>query len=259
MVNCSAYFSSPPKVCINCIEEYIAIKQMEYDLKHLNNVTSLDGTPCSTVIYSNYLVSYNEEITSAVTRQIWDASQCDACINIEWGFNEQNTNYSFVNATFIFQKKLFDWRHCVANYSANNVPLLSETNYSAVCQNCLKTFDLLFDYYWDSYMNPDLDFCLDVETTMNDSMNLWHKVWHCSEDKVKDREHDWTLVLFSFAMLASITFFFYVGSYVQSERSQRNLIKYSRMELPRGVRSRLLSSSNFSDTGVNPSTSDVVL
>lgn len=254
LVNCSAAFSSPPKVCTNCIEEYISMKQMEYDLHHLDHVTSLDGTPCSKVIYSNYLVSYNHEISSALTERIWDASRCGACINIDWGLENKNTNYSFVPDTYIFQTKLFEWRHCVANYSFQE-GIEFDTNYSAVCNNCLGVFDSLFDYYWDSYMKPDLEFCLDVETTMNDSMNLWHNVWRCSEDKVKDREHDRTFVLFSFVMLASVTFFFYVGSYVQSERLQRHLVQYSRLEAPQGTRSRLLSSSNYSDDVSNPSTS----
>ena len=35
MVDCAGQFSSPPKVCTNCVEKYIAMKQMEYDLHHL--------------------------------------------------------------------------------------------------------------------------------------------------------------------------------------------------------------------------------
>ncbi|VDD90360.1 unnamed protein product [Enterobius vermicularis] len=224
MVDCAGQFSSPPKVCTNCVEKYIAMKQMEYDLHHLDNVTSLDGSPCSKVIYSNYMVSYTHVVSSTVAKKIWDASRCHACISIDWDFKNGNTSYSFIQNTFVFQTKLLAWRYCIANYSVEE-GFDFATNYSAVCKNCLTVFDALFDYYWDSYMKPDLDFCLDVETTMNDSMNLWHNVWKCSEDKVKDREHDWTFVLFSFALLTSVTFFFYVGSFVQSERAQRHLVQ----------------------------------
>lgn len=39
-------------------------------------------------------------------------------------------------------------------------------NYSTVCENCLTSFNSLFHFYWDVYVTPGIDFCLDVETTV---------------------------------------------------------------------------------------------
>lgn len=77
MVKCATSWSSPPKVCTNCFDQYIEFKQMEYFTHHLDNVTSLDNTTCTKVIYANYLLSYVYEISNALTKRVWDTSRCD--------------------------------------------------------------------------------------------------------------------------------------------------------------------------------------
>ncbi|MCP9263683.1 hypothetical protein DINM_007067 [Dirofilaria immitis] len=77
---------------------------------------------------------------------------------------------------------------------------------------------------------------------MNDTMNLWHNVWHCPDDRVEELR-DWTLLGYSLVLLMIITAFFYAGSYIQSSEIQRHLVQYSQLAMPSGIRSHLLSSS----------------
>ncbi|KAK5983744.1 hypothetical protein GCK32_011475, partial [Trichostrongylus colubriformis] len=77
MVQCATNWSIPPKVCTNCWEHYIAFKQVEYETKHLDNITSLDNRTCTQVIYDNYLLSYSHDISEALTSNIWAKSRCD--------------------------------------------------------------------------------------------------------------------------------------------------------------------------------------
>ncbi|KAM3718451.1 Coelomocyte uptake defective protein [Dirofilaria immitis] len=235
MIKCATVYSSPPKVCTYCTEEYIALKHIEYKLLNLENVFSHDNISCSRVIYQNYLISYVSEVSSAITRNIWENSRCSSCVNISWNFETNSTEYAYYNDTINFQNKLYDWRHCVSSF-------FSETNQSIICDKCLSSFNELFQFYWHIYVTPNINFCLDVETTMNDTMNLWHNVWHCPDDRVEELR-DWTLLGYSLVLLMIITAFFYAGSYIQSSEIQRHLVQYSQLAMPSGIRSHLLSSS----------------
>ncbi|EFO21186.1 hypothetical protein LOAG_07302 [Loa loa] len=238
MIRCAATFSSPPKVCTSCTEEYIAFKQIEYMLRKLEHVFSHDNTTCNRVIYENYLISYVSEVSTTITRNIWGNSRCSSCVNINWHFETNSTEYSYYNDTIQFQNKLYDWRRCVSNVSS------LQANDMVICDECLSSFNELFQFYWYIYITPNVNFCLDVETTMNDTMNLWHNVWHCPDDRVEELR-DWTLLGYSLALLIIIAVFFYAGSYVQSSEIQRHLVQYSRLEAPRGLRSHILSSSTL--------------
>jgi hypothetical protein len=256
MVKCATNFSSPPKVCTNCIDEYIDFKQIEYDTHHLDNITSLDNTTCTNVIYGNYLLSYGYEISAALTRSVWDKSRCSSCLEINWDFKNRNSTIQYDDKTVKFQAVLYDWRDCVTNYSST----IEGDNASTICNQCGKPYEALFLYYWQIYIDPSTDFCVDVETTMNDTMHVWHKVWQCPDDTKTDRQSDVVMLLVSVGALLVILTLFYGGSYVQTERAQRNLIRYSRLEAPRGQRSRLVSSSSFfSSPGASEPTNGVAL
>lgn len=54
------------------------------------------------------------------------------------------------------------WRNCVSNYTKTDKP-----SNQTICDSCNKQFDVLFDYYWKIYKEPNIDFCLDVETTVS--------------------------------------------------------------------------------------------
>ncbi|VDK42138.1 unnamed protein product [Anisakis simplex] len=260
MINCASKNSLPPKT----------------------SVKSLDNTPCSTVIFSNYLVSYISEISNAITRKIWDQSRCSSCMDIEWKLEQNETGYRYTKNVFDFENKLYAWRDCVQNLSGGGDEDLTSANYSIICENCIQQFNSLFHFYWDVYVKRDTDFCVDVETTvcfhsyslhslftkrecplggdgfinefqlneiiqMNDTMDVWHNVWKCVDNTGKDRSHDLTFIIFSFVILTTLTFLFYLASYVQSERINRTLVQYSHLEVPRGIRSRILSSSAITD------------
>ncbi|TKR86742.1 hypothetical protein L596_011267 [Steinernema carpocapsae] len=242
MIQCASNFSSPPKVCTNCIEEYMQFKQTEYETKLEKNETSLDGTPCSQVIYSSYLLSYNADVSNTITHKIWEQSRCDSCLHIHWDHESGNNTFDYEDSTMTFQLNLFQWRNCVSNVTSYS------SNTSEICTNCMDHFNELFKFYWEIYTAPEIDFCLDVETTMNDTITIWHNVWQCSDDlKPFDRRHDATMLIFVSVFLFVITFFFYAGSYIQAERAQRNLLQYSRMMPPTGLRSRLMSSSTLTE------------
>uniref|UniRef100_A0A0R3S668 Secreted protein n=1 Tax=Elaeophora elaphi TaxID=1147741 RepID=A0A0R3S668_9BILA len=159
MIRCAAVYSSPPKVCTYCTEEYIAFKQIEYKLRKLENVFSRDNTTCNRVIYENYLISYVSEVSTTITTSIWENSRCSSCVNISWHFETNNTEYAYYNDTIKFENKLYDWRRCVSNFSFFGA---SET---VVCDKCLNSFNELFQFYWYIYVTPSVNFCLDVETT----------------------------------------------------------------------------------------------
>ncbi|EJW79524.1 hypothetical protein WUBG_09566, partial [Wuchereria bancrofti] len=61
MIRCAASYSSPPKVCTYCTEEYISLKQIEYKLHKLEDLSSRDNITCNRVIYESYLISYVSE------------------------------------------------------------------------------------------------------------------------------------------------------------------------------------------------------
>lgn len=237
MVQCATNWSIPPKVCTNCWQQYIAFKQVEYETKHLDNIFSLDNRTCTQVIYDNYLLSYSYDISEALTSNIWAKSRCDSCLTISWNLTANDSRVDFANRTVLFQEKLFHWRDCVANFTAEDIELPDK---SPICGYCKEQFNKLFDYYWDIYVEPGIEFCVDVETTMNDTIHIWNDVWNCAEKK--DRKRDTAMVFVTMAVLFIITALFYASSYIQGGGQARTLIRYSRMA-PEGQRTRLLSSS----------------
>lgn len=96
-------------------------------------------------------------------------------------------------------------------------------NGSTICNLCKKPFDDLFDYYWKIYITPDVDFCVDVDTTMNDTIHLWNDVWQCAEKQ--DRNRDLAGIMITFATLLLLTALFYAASYIQGGGEARNLIR----------------------------------
>ncbi|VDL74022.1 unnamed protein product [Nippostrongylus brasiliensis] len=243
MVQCATNWSIPPKVCTNCWEQYIAFKQVEYETKNLANISSLDNRTCTQVIYDNYLLSYSNDISEALSSNIWAKSRCDACITITWNFTANDSRVDFANRTVLFQDKLFDWRDCVANYTGDF------SHNGTICQYCKKPFNDLFSYYWEIYVEPGVEFCVDVETTMNDTIHLWNDVWQCAEKK--DRKRDTAMVLVTMGVLLIITSLFYASSYIQGGGQARRFIRYS-WSTPEQGRSRLLSSST-SDNNLSSS------
>uniref|UniRef100_A0A7E4UM88 Transmembrane protein n=1 Tax=Panagrellus redivivus TaxID=6233 RepID=A0A7E4UM88_PANRE len=243
MTQCAINYSTPPKVCTNCIDEYINFKQIEYDTRHLDEVTSLDNTTCASVIYGNYLMSYSHEISTALTTNIWEKSRCSSCLEINWDFQDHNSTIRYDEKTIQFQEVLFKWRDCVTNYSDTGSLLYG--NASTICDECGQTYENLFDFYWKIYTEPSIDFCIDVETTMNDTTHLWANVWKCPEDTHIGRHSDALMLMIAVTVLIIMLTLFYGGSYIQTERAEQNLIRYSRLEAPRGPRSRLVSSSSF--------------
>ncbi|CAI2339755.1 unnamed protein product [Caenorhabditis sp. 36 PRJEB53466] len=240
MVACATNWSIPPKVCTNCFQNFINFKQFEYETKHLDNVFSLDNRTCSQVIYDNYLLSYSSDISTALTSKIWEQSRCDSCIKIEWNFPANKSEVHFSDNTLQFQNLLYEWRNCVVNYTSEDVFDHDLTNGSKICNLCKSPFNELFGYYWKIYITPDVDFCVDVETTMNDTIHLWNDVWQCAEKQ--DRNRDLAGIMITFATLLLLTALFYAASYIQGGGQTRNLVRYSRLDDPRGLRSRLLSS-----------------
>lgn len=239
MAYCATIHSLPPKVCTNCFEEYVNFKQMEYMTHHLDNVFSVDNKTCKSVIYDNYLLSYGNELSISLTNKIWENSRCDSCLIINWDLFHMNSTVEYNQKTIDFQSVLYNWRNCIVNSTklGDNLTL---------CQKCEKAFNSLFDYYWKIYTEPGIEFCLDIETTMNDTMNAWHNLWMCPDDtRTIDRNIDVTVVVFSATILSVIIVLFYSGSYIQTEISHINLIQYSHLVAPTS-RYRLLSSSTDS-------------
>ncbi|UMM15845.1 hypothetical protein L5515_013105 [Caenorhabditis briggsae] len=252
MVACATNWSIPPKVCTNCYQNYINFKTYEFETKNLNNVFSLDNRTCSQVIYDNYLLSYSSDISTALTSKIWEKSRCDSCVTITWSLHDNKSAPTFTDRTIQFQQRLYEWRNCVVNYTSGDVldpkmvpndPFLTPEdlkNSSKICNECKSEFDELYKFYWKIYTTPDVDFCVDVETTMNDTIHLWDDVWQCAERQ--DRNRDLFGIMVTFATLMLLTALFYAASYIQGGGQQRNLVRYSRLSDPRGQRSRLLSS-----------------
>lgn len=81
-------------------------------------------------------------------------------MNISWHFETNSTEYTYYNDTIKFENKLYAWRHCVSNFSR-------EANEAVICDKCLSSFNELFQFYWYIYTTPNIDFCLDVETTVS--------------------------------------------------------------------------------------------
>uniref|UniRef100_A0A1I7U5I1 Transmembrane protein n=1 Tax=Caenorhabditis tropicalis TaxID=1561998 RepID=A0A1I7U5I1_9PELO len=241
MVACATNWSIPPKVCTNCYNNYRDFKLYEYETKHLDTVYSLDNRTCSQVIYDNYLLSYSSDISTALTAKIWEKSRCDSCVTLTWDFPHNKSDVAFTQRTLQFQNLLYEWRNCVVNYtSILDDDVDQRNNGSKLCSLCKTPFDELYAYYWKIYTTPDVDFCVDVETTMNDTIHLWDDVWKCAEKQ--DRNRDLAGIMITFATLVLLTALFYAASYIQGGGQTRNLVRYSRLSDPRGQRSRLLSS-----------------
>lgn len=144
-----------------------------------------------------------------------------ACLEIDWDLENRNSTIQYDDKTTKFQDVLYNWRTCVTNYSDS----IMDDNATTICTQCQKSYETLFEFYWTIYTDPTTDFCVDVETTMNDTMHIWHKVWQCPDDSKKDRRHDVLMLLVSVTALVVVLTLFYGGSYVQTERAQRNLIR----------------------------------
>ncbi|GMT13306.1 hypothetical protein PFISCL1PPCAC_4603, partial [Pristionchus fissidentatus] len=241
MVQCAANYTIPPKVCTNCLDHYIHYRHVEYDTKHLDNVYSLDNSTCSDVIYRNYLLSYVNELSQSIDSRIWDISRCSDCIDIKFNFTHNNETEYFYNPNVIsFKSKLELWRDCVSNYTEAG-SLLVEQNNTVICNNCDDLFKDLYAFYWKIYVTPDVQFCVDVETTMNDTARLWNDVWNCST--VQSRQHEVIPAITTAGLLVLFTVFFYLSSYIQGGGEARRFVQYSRMADPRPARQRLLSTS----------------
>uniref|UniRef100_A0A915EA45 Ubiquinol-cytochrome C reductase hinge domain-containing protein n=1 Tax=Ditylenchus dipsaci TaxID=166011 RepID=A0A915EA45_9BILA len=126
-------------------------------------VLSIDNKTCSSVIYSNYLVSYANELSVALTNSIWEHSRCSSCLEIVWDFEKMNSTIAYDVKTIKFESVLNSWRNCVTNYS-----LSTDQKNSTICVECGKEFDSLFDYYWKIYTSPGVDFCIDVVENNNE-------------------------------------------------------------------------------------------
>ena len=144
-----------------------------------------------------------------------------ACLRINWDFENRNSTIKYDEKTENFEKILFQWRDCVTNYSDT----LVGGNTSTICEACEKPYEELFEYYWAIYTDPGVDFCVDVETTMNDTMHIWHNVWKCPDDTKNDRHKDVLMLTVSIGVFVVILALFYGGSYVQTERMEQNLIR----------------------------------
>ncbi|CAJ0581543.1 unnamed protein product, partial [Mesorhabditis spiculigera] len=240
-VECATNNSIPPSVCLDCIGDYMNFRQIEYDTRHIN-VTTFDGQTCSDLIFNNYVVSYGAEITQALNDKIWEQSRCSSCLWIDWKFETRESRYTFNNQTKRFYNVLYSsWRDCVENVTQSDDAQLMDSN-STVCTACKAQFNELFAYYWKIYIEPDTQFCVDIEALMNDTMHLWNDVQGCSERK--DRQKETNLVVYTSIALFVLTFLFYMGSYAQGERVSRRLVQYSRLDPPETNRSRLLSSAS---------------
>ncbi|RCN30805.1 hypothetical protein ANCCAN_23419 [Ancylostoma caninum] len=185
MVQCATNWSIPPKVCTNCWEQYIAFKQIEYETKHLDKVFSLDNRTCTQVIYDNYLLSYSYDISEALTSSIWAKSRCDSCLTISWNLTANDSRVDFSNRTVQFQERLFQWRDCVANFTAADGDFDDK---NPICSYCKAPFNKLFSFYWDIYVEPGVEFCVDVETTIL----VWHR-----KDSAVDYYHPQLLITIS--------------------------------------------------------------
>lgn len=79
-------------------------------------------------------------------------------------FIHMNSSITFDQKTLKFQKHLLEWRSCISNITGDS-PATS-SNSSVICSNCQTAFDELFEFYWKIYTMPEVEFCLDVETTV---------------------------------------------------------------------------------------------
>nr|CAD2185183.1 unnamed protein product [Meloidogyne enterolobii] len=258
MARCAVENSAPPQVCTSCYIQYAQLREEEYKSQHLD-VLSANNRTCTTVIYENYVVSYAHLMSGALEKQIWEKSRCQSCLIIHGDLTNGTATFDLDNKTSTFSKLLNVWRDCISNATfilkniQNNNKNTGLQTYKRqedppfVCQHCSKQFDSLFDFYWKVYTAPNIDFCVDVEAMMNDTMNLWHDVLHCKDDpRTEDRHQDIRVAAFSAALLAIVIGLFYAGSYIQTEQAQTQLIQYSRRQTVHDVqRSRLLSSSTL--------------
>ncbi|PAV61176.1 hypothetical protein WR25_01346 [Diploscapter pachys] len=204
---------------------------------HLNNIFSLDNRTCTDVIYGGYLLSYSRDISDALNDQIWEQSRCSSCINITFHFPDKPT-YKMLDQTQIWEDKYLNFQQCVDNVTAYDE--WAFRNGTTICQTCKDPLENLFNYFWKIYIDPDTDFCVDVETIMNDTMHLWNDVWKCAD--TKDRKKDRPLMIITLIVLIIFTLLFYSASYIQGGGRQRNFILYSGMPVVE-ERARLLSTS----------------
>ncbi|CAJ0963689.1 unnamed protein product, partial [Mesorhabditis belari] len=228
MINCALNYSTPPSVCLHCFDKWFW------------NIT-VAGTKCSEVIYNNYVVSYNKEIVQFFTDVIWQKSRCESCFNFESYMQSNDSFPKFSDRTAAIQNKTLAWRSCIDTHSFH-------APNESYCSSCKDEFNDMFQYYWEIYTKPGIDFCVDVETQMNDTIHLWGNVWNCPTKDDGTRETNY--VVYTFVFLAVTTFLFYGASYAQGERESRRLVQYSRLDPPQGQRSRLLSSASSSNLHV---------
>lgn len=143
-----------------------------------------------------------------------------ACLDVYTDPVTGNASFKLNNQSEQFQYRIEAWRGCVKNHTGAQ-------NVTALCDRCGKSFNEMFDFYWRIYADPALDFCIDVEATMNSTTALWHDVWSCPDGPGPrlDRNKDMVVVCFAATLLVIVIGLFYAGSYIQTESAQRNLIQ----------------------------------
>uniref|UniRef100_A0A914UV31 Osteopetrosis-associated transmembrane protein 1 n=1 Tax=Plectus sambesii TaxID=2011161 RepID=A0A914UV31_9BILA len=234
---CALNASLPPIICTECFEQYMDMKYQYDAAQHADKVFSLLNTTCTEVMFQDYLSSYVKEVFDSLEQKLWVNSKCDYCLRTDF----RTRKVEFTNITYTFMRYLWDWRECIQNVSESGLMENKTT-----CVACVKPYETLYSYYWDNYVNPEADFCLDVKSTMNDTTNLWRSIFKCADPRPNRQSESISVIILS-AIFVTITALFYAGSFIQGERKKRDLIKYSRLRTPQGPRSRLLSASLVAD------------
>ncbi len=58
---------------------------------------------------------------------------------------------------------LHEFSECVANKTKDP----STNNSAVICDSCWSDYKLLYNFYWDVFIQPEVEFCLDVQATVS--------------------------------------------------------------------------------------------
>jgi len=231
VIHCATNYTSPPKFCLECNERYQHFKSIKENLKYVNS-TSLSNDSCFNVLNGGtYPLSFDWLLTGMIEEKFWQASNCERCWTSDSQLNSRTEK---------FMQYFSVWKDCL-NASTNQN--FTAGNFTAICVKCKAPFNDLFKYYW--HVTADAEdgegkFCLDIDTIMNDTNRLW-KLWDCPNDP---GGRDTQFLIFTAVFLFTVTTVFYAGSYIQVDRAETNLVQYSRLDPPGGLRTRILGSSS---------------
>lgn len=225
---CSTEYSVPPQVCLLCADAFAHLNMAYWHLKD-DPYKTRSGETCSSEIFDYYELSHVTTVFEDLKTDIWDASKCDSCLAFVINPTKKHSHFvDFSDKTKQFLQVYHLFKNCTEEFS-----MLKSKSYSnsSVCDACWKEYTDVNAYYDKVFYHKDKDFefCLDIESMMNDTVKWWRDERKCLIPEYPVKSKDNLAVGIMCAVNFLICIIFYGFNVTIGKRQKRTLKKYHRV------------------------------